>query len=331
MQRSRSIVLLVLAAVAAAACGASTTAATATSAATATTAPGSSSPSSPVTATAASTDPASAAPTEAGVSTPTPAPTAATPGNGFALAATVWFSGYLITLTGGTYDPATHVLHVDGTFENTSTQQTELVQLGSSVTVVSTAHVLPAYVTAGIVPVGATVKGQIQVQAPADFTVADAVLTFGGSTQHQATVPLGGGTASSDQPAAISIAGKVTIGKYVSYTVASAMLVPAACSGYPDRIRFGPLDAGQVSILLWGTAANRDPLNYAHIDQGYVVLGDGSRVASNPPMSLSLPNGATLPHQGMCFAVPEPASGTYTLKLHEYRSKATGSLTFVIP
>jgi hypothetical protein len=61
------------------------------------------------------------------------------------------------------------------------------------------------------------------------------------------------------------------------------------------------------------------------------VLADGTKIVSNPPMSLSVPNGATIPDQGMCFAVPEPGSGAYTPKMHEYRSNATGSLHFLVP
>jgi hypothetical protein len=270
-------------------------------------------------------------PTEAGAPTPAPTATPAAVGNAFPLAATVWFSGYQITLTGGTYDAAKHVLHVDGMFQNTSTQETELRQLGNDTTIRWNSEVLPAFVTPGVVPIGATVAGQVQVQTPADFALADAVLAFGKVTQHQALVPLGGAAATSEQPTTLALAGKVTMGKYVTYTITSAMLVPAACTGYTNRIRFGPLPVDQVSILIWGTAHSKDPLNYAQMDQAYLVLADGSKVQSIPGMSLSVPNGATIPNQGVCFAVPEPGSGTFTLKLHEYRSKATGSLQLVIP
>jgi len=303
----------------------------ATVAAAATSTAGLGSPSAAASLSASATEAPLPSPTEAGAPTPPPTATPAVVGNAFPLAATVWFSGYRITLTGGTYDAAKHVLHVDGMFENTSTQETELRQLGNDTTILWNSQVLPAFVTAGVVPIGATVAGQVQVQTPADFALADAVLAFGKVTQHQALVPLGGAAATSEEPVALALAGKVTMGKYVTYTITSAMLVPAACTGYTNRIRFGPLPVDQVSILIWGTAHSKDPLNYAQMDQAYLVLADGSKVQSIPGMSLSVPNGATIPNQGVCFAVPEPGSGTFTLKLHEYRSKATGSLQLVIP
>ena len=34
---------------------------------------------------------------------------------------------------------------------------------------------------------------------------------------------------------------------------------------------------------------------------------------------------------GMCFAVAAPGSGSYTLTMHESRSKASGTFKFVIP
>jgi hypothetical protein len=262
---------------------------------------------------------------------PAPSPTAPPASAAFKVTAEVWFGGYLIDVTGGTYNSTKHTLNVDATFKNTSTIQTELVQLGSSVTVVWSGQTLLGYVTAGAVPVGATIKGQIQVQTPPDFVVADAVLTFGKPDEHQATVPLGGAAATSEQPTTLTVVGTVKMGSYITFKITSALLVPATCSGYPDRIGFGPQKANLVSIVLWGTATSTDPLNYGHTDQGFIVLADATSVISDPAMGLSIPNGATIPNQGMCFAVAEPGSGTDVLKIHEYRSNVTGSLQFLVP
>jgi hypothetical protein len=271
-------------------------------------------------------------PSVAAIPSPTVTATAGPPTAGpFALTADVWWSGYAISVTGGNYDPVKHALTIDATFLNTSTQDGELRQLSDGVSVVWNSQFLTAYVTAGAAPVGVAVKGQVQVQTPPDFVVGDAVLTFGRPDQHQATVPLGGAAAASEQPSTLTIVGTLKMGKYITFKVTSGMLVPAACTGYPDRIRFGPLKSTLVSMLIWGTAKSTDPLNYGHTDQGYLVLADGTRVVSNPAMSLSMPNGATIPDQGMCFALAEPGSGAYTLKMHEYRSNATGSLKVLIP
>jgi hypothetical protein len=243
----------------------------------------------------------------------------------------VWWSGYAIAITGGTYDAFKHKLNIDATFENTSTQQTEVSQVSNGVKIVWNGQFLPGYVTSGQVPVGATASAQIQLQPPADFTVEGAVLTFGQPDEHQAIVPLNGDPATSDQPSDLAVSGRVKMGRYVTFTVVKSMLVPASCTGYPDRFRYGPLKKNLESIVLWGVATNTEALNYAQVDQGYVTVPDGTTTVSNPSVSLSLPVKGTLRDQGMCFAVPAPGSGTYKLTMHESRSKATGTLTFKVP
>ena len=232
-------------------------------------------------------------------------------------------------MTGGTFDPLKHKLNIDATFQNTSTQQTEVSQLSNGVKIVWNGQFLPGYVTSGAVPVGATASAQIQLQPPTGFDVAGAVLTFGQPDEHQATVPLNGDPATSDQPTVLAIAGKVKMGKYAAFAISKSMLVP--CTGYPERVRYGPLKKNLVSIVLWGTATNSEALNYAYIDQGYVAVPDGTSAVSVPPVGLSVPGKGALREQAMCFAVPAPGSGSYKLTMHEQRSKGTGSLTFIVP
>jgi hypothetical protein len=234
-------------------------------------------------------------------------------------------------VTGGTYDPLKHKLNIDITLQNQSTQQTEASQLSNGVKVVWSGQFLPGYVTSGPVPVGATAQAQIQLQPPAGFDIATAVVAFGQPSEHQALVPLNGDAATSDQPTTLAIAGTVKMGKYVTFKVTKSMLVPASCTGYPDRIRYGPLSKDQISIVLWGTATNAEATNYAQIDQGFVTIPDGTTAISNPAVGMSLPGKATLRDQGMCFAVPAPASGAYKLTMHEYRSKANGTIPFTLP
>jgi hypothetical protein len=275
----------------------------------------------------------SAVPTPTLAPTPIPPPTATpvpTPAS-FTLDATVWWSGYLINVTGGTYDPLKHKLNIDATFKNTSTYQTEVGQVGNGVKIVWNNQFLPGYVTPGAVPAGATAKAQIGVQPPADFLVQGAVLTFGAPEEHQAIVPLNGDPATSDTPVDLVVSGKVKMGKYVSFTVNRGVLIPASCSGYPDRIKYGPLTKSEVSIVLWGVATNTDPRNDALIDQGFLLVPDGTTAARNPTGSIYLASKATIRTDGMCFDVPAPGSGSYKLTLHEYRSRANGSMTFVIP
>jgi hypothetical protein len=275
----------------------------------------------------------------AALATPTPRPTATPPPTAtpvptpaaFTMNSTAWFGGYAITVTGGDYDPVKRNLNIDASFQNTSTQQTDLGQLSNAIKIVWNGQFLPGYLTPGPVPAGATARARIQLQGPVGFSVADAVLTFGQPVEHQALVPLNGTPATSDQPVVLAVAGKVSMGKYVTFTVSKGIVIPASCNGYADKMKFGSLSKNQVSIVLWGTATNTEPTNYASIDQGFVTVPDGTTSLSNPSVSLSLAGKATLRDQGMCFAVPAPAAGSYTLTLHEYRSKASGKLAFIVP
>jgi hypothetical protein len=279
--------------------------------------------------TTAPTDAPTAAPTATATAAATPTPVAAT--GDFTLAASVWWSGFEIAPTGGTYDAARKTLTINAAFTNDGTQGSELRNLSDGTKISWNGQDLPAYVSIGVVAPGATTQAQITAAVPAGFTVAAAVLTFGATNQHRALVPLDGSAATSERPAILTITGKVTMGKYVTYTITSSMLVPASCSGYPDRIKYGALDATLVSIVVFGTAVNRDATLDHHIDRGYIVLADGSKVASVPVMGLELPASTTIRNQAMCFAVDEPGSGSYKLAMHEYRTNATGTLAFVIP
>lgn len=263
--------------------------------------------------------------------TPSPTPTPQPTPVAFSLNSSVWYSGYAITVTGGTYDPLKHKLNIDISLQNQSTQQTEASQLSNGVKVVWSGQFLPGFVTQGPVPVGATAQAQIQLQPPAGFDVATAVVAFGQPSEHQALVPLNGDAATSDQPVPLAIAGTIKMGKFVTFKVTKSMLVPASCTGYPDRIKYGALPKDQISIVLWGTATNAEPSNYAQIDQGFVTIPDATTAISNPAVGMSLPGKATLRDQGMCFVVPAPASGAYKLTMHEYRSKANGTIPFTLP
>ena len=220
-------------------------------------------------------------------------------------------------MTGGAYDPVKHKLNIDASFENTSTIQTEVSQVGNGVKIVWNGQFLPGYVTSGPVPVGATAKAQIQLQPPADFTVAGAVLTFGAPDEHQAIVPLNGDPATSDTPVDLVVNGKVKMGAFAAFTVNRGVLVPASCNGYPDRIKYGPLKKNEVSIVLWGMATNTEPRNDAYMDQGFLLVPDGTTAASIPAVGYDVLAKGTVRNDGMCFDVPAPGSGSYKLTMHE--------------
>jgi hypothetical protein len=112
------------------------------------------------------------------------------------------------------------------------------------------------------------------------------------------------------------------MGKYAAFTVTKGIVIPAACIGYPDRIKYGPLKKDQVSIVLWGTATSSDPTNYAYIDQGFVLAPDATTSASNPAVSYSPPPRGTIRDLGMCFAVAAP--GQWLVHLDDARITVQG-------
>jgi hypothetical protein len=71
--------------------------------------------------------------------------------------------------------------------------------------------------------------------------------------------------------------------------------------------------------------------NDAFIDQAFLDVPDGTTSAGNPAVYISLPSKATARDDGLCFKVPAPGSGAYTLTMHESRSKANGSISFQVP
>jgi hypothetical protein len=259
--------------------------------------------------------------------TPTPAPSPVT----MTLASHVWWGGFAIDVSGATYDPLKHKLNITATFLNTSTAANDVSGLGAELNVFWNSTYIQGYIPIGAVPPGGTVRADIQVTVPKDFTPDTAVLTFGQPNEHQATVPLNGSAAASEQPTALTVSGTVKMGKYVTYALKSGMLMPAACSGYANKIKFGALKKDEMSIILFGTAANADPAYDGTIDQAFVTAPDGSTSASLPTVYLTLASKATVRDYGLCFAVPAPGSGAYKLSLHEYRSKLTASVPFQVP
>ena len=326
MSVSRLVTGLVAVGLLVAACSGAGPAASLAPSAAASVAPSASASAAPSASPSASPSP-SVKPTPSPSPTPTPVPSA----QAFSLDSTAWWSGYVIHVTGGTYDPLKHVLLVNATFMNTSTIQTDSSTLGSDLKVVWNGQFLVGQVSQGAIPPGATASAQIQVSPPTGFVVAGTVLTFGAPTEHQALVPLDGSAATSEQPTTLAATGVLKMGKYASFTISSAVVLPAACYGYPNQFKFMPLKKTDVSLLLSGTVASSDPVGYAYIDQGYVLAPDGTTAISSLGASWTLSPKQTVRNQSLCFDVAAPGSGSYTLTMHDSHSKTFGKLVIVVP
>ncbi len=276
---------------------------------------------------------ATAVPTPTPIPTPSPTPTPTpvpTP-MAMTLDAHVWWGGYAIDVSGANYDPVTRRLVVIATFLNSSTAPNDVSGLGSEMSVVWNGTYLQAFIPNGAVPAGGSVRGEIQVLGPVGFTPETAVLTFGQPTEHQATIPLNGDPAVSEQPLDFDVLGKVKMGKYATYTVRTGRLQPASCAGSPTRMKFGPMKIGEMSIVLGGIAANGETGFDAFIDKAYLTVPDGTNAAAFPAVYIGVPSKGTVRDASMCFSVPTPANGTYKLTMHDSRSKKNGTITFIVP
>ena len=251
-------------------------------------------------------------PTPTPAPTPTPEPTAVA----LTLNAHVWWGGYEIDVSGATYDPLKRKLLITATFLNTSTAANDVSGLGPELNVFWNSTYLPGFIPLGAVPAGGTVKAEIQVGPPTGFTPETAVLTFGQPGGHQATVPLNGDPAVSEQPTPLTVSGDVKMGAFVMFSVASGTVIPASCAGSPAKIKYGPIAKGEVSIVLGGVATNSGPSD-GFIDQAFLDVPDGTTSAGNPAVYIPLASKATVRDNGLCFKVPAPGSGAYTLTMHE--------------
>ena len=247
------------------------------------------------------------------------------------LDAHVWWGGYAIDVSGATYDPMQRKLFITATFLNTSTSANNVSSLGRWMNVTWNGTNLQGFMPNGAVPAGGTVKGEIQFGPPAGFTPRTAILTFGQPTEHLATVPLNGDAATSEQPIEFPISGTVKMGTYVKFNVKSGTLMPASCAGSPSQMSYGPMTAGEMSIVLGGVATNSESSGSAFIDKAYLNLPDGTTSAANPAMYVSVISKGAVRNARMCFSVPVPASGAYKLTMHELRSKKNGAITFQVP
>jgi hypothetical protein len=247
------------------------------------------------------------------------------------LDARVWWGGYAIDVSGATYDPIQRKLFITATFLNTSTSSTNVSSIGRWMNVVWNGTYLQGFMPNGAVPAGGTVKGEIQFGPPVGFTPETAVLTFGQPTEHQATVPLNGDAATSEQPIEFPISGTVKMGKYVKFAVNSGTLIPASCAGSPSQMSYGPAEAGEMSIVLGGVATNSESSGSAFIDKAFLNVSDGTTSAAMPAMYVSVTGKGAVRDARMCFKVPVPASGAYKLTMHELRSKKNGAITFQVP
>ena len=239
--------------------------------------------------------------------------TAASSATAVDLEAAVWFSGFDINVDRALYDRANRKVRVDAAFTNRQPAFADpLVILTSDVTSLEwNGRRFGPFCTCNPLPVSATLDTTLTFDVDDGFNLADAVLVFGGPTQHRATIPLDGEPAKSEMPVSRDVSAAIPDGAGSTFTVEKIDVVPAGCTGLADRLNYLPGPAGKLSIVVSGTAETTRQYG-AGFGEAYLVLPDGRTSGSS-----SLTGGlAVYPNQPVhdvaaCMTVPAPAAGTY--------------------
>jgi len=229
------------------------------------------------------------------------------------LDATVWFAGFEITATGARYDASSQDVQVDVQVTNTQRASADLYAVVAPGALVADGQRLTLYCTAcSTLPPGTTTSDVFTADVASGLTLAEASLVFGGDEQHQATIPLDGGPATSERPLDVGASGTVDDTEASTFTVEQVEVVPAGCSGFAQELGFVPGRRDEVSVVVVGTAESYSqyPVN---LGQATLTTPDGQVYAS---LSLSdnvvgLQPGQPVRDIAACFVVPAPASGEY--------------------
>jgi hypothetical protein len=260
--------------------------------------------------------------------------TAAAPVTELAVDRSFWHSGFKVTLGTARLLLPEPVVTIEATFQNLNTDHVYsdreppdpmVLEVGGR------AYPEPARDQQDLpdVPLGLSLPGTIAFQADDQFSLAEAVLVVGAPDVRQAVVPLGrpDGLVSLE-PRSVTVGGRVDTGadSNLYLTVADGQVRA------DDPGQWAQAPAGQEYLRLRFSATNDGPGRLT------ILLGDA--------LTLELPDGVTAGHESgcgnpqvspdphstvtdgeVCFLVPAPATGEYTLIANGYQE---GALPFSI-
>ena len=160
-----------------------------------------------------------------------------------ALNATVWFSGFEIVATRATVDSITGVVEMPVTFTNDAPGAANplgMLQRGSGALEWSGGRATAFCSCSTQLPAGTALPATIEFDTPADFDLRGAAFVLGGATQHQAKIPLDGGSATSDPPVVYDIQGQIDDDAGTSFTIERVRVVAADCWGLASDLTYVP-------------------------------------------------------------------------------------------
>jgi len=252
-----------------------------------------------------------------------------------------WLAGNRVTVDAAAYDPSTGEVVLTTSVENTANTESFGADVSAYVSL-DTGEGAPTPVS-GVssiaVPSSSTsIDLSFQLAPDTALELDDAELVLGGPGYATWRVPLAdASTAEGVEPIDVPATG-VADGAGLSFTATSAQVMPWACADVDD---YGPAESGRI----WYEPGGED-------EAAFVIWGDiheaVSIVGGDGPLaaSLTLPDGTVAPQIGtvytvfdgnegiddypLCFTVPAPAGGVYTLNWSTYRG-ASASLSITVP
>jgi hypothetical protein len=227
----------------------------------------------------------------------------------------VWFAGYDIGVHGARFDDKANRVFVNVAFTNRQPANANPVNiLIDDITALEwNGRRFTPFCQCNSLPPAATLGVTLTFDVDHAFSLADAVLTFGGPTQHQAKVPLGGGPATSERPVHYDVTGVIKDGAGSTFTLQSVDVLPSNCFGLADRLSYVPGPADTMSVIVWLTA--RTTAKYGvNVGDAYLVVPGGTKIGSASLTSsvLAVYPGRPVRDVATCMMVPAPTAGRYT-------------------
>jgi hypothetical protein len=250
-----------------------------------------------------------------------------------------WLAGNHVTVDGATYDPATGEVVLTTVVENTANTESFGADVSEYILLDTGAGApTPVSVVSSVAVPSSSTSIDLTFQLAPDtaLELADAELVLGGPGYATWHVPLADASAPEGvEPVEVAATG-VADGAGLSFTATSAQVLPWACADADDygpgesgRIWFEPGGEDEAALVIWGD-----------IHEAVSIVGGDTPLAA----SLALPDGTVAPQIGvvntvfdinegitdypLCFTVPTPVEGVYTLNWSTYRgASATLSVT----
>lgn len=251
-----------------------------------------------------------------------------------------WLAGKRVTVDAAAYDPSTGEVTLATVVENTANTESFGADVSAYILLDSGAGApTPVSVVSSVaVPSSSTsIDLTFRLAPETALELGDAELVLGGPGYATWRVPLADASTSEGvEPVEVAATG-VADGGGLSFTATSAQVLPWACADVDDygpagsgRIWYEPGAEDEAALVIWGD-----------IHEAASIVGGDTPIAA----SLTLPDGTVAPQIGtvytvfdinegivdypLCFTVPAPAGGVYTLNWSTYRG-ASASLSITV-